>query len=374
MSDVPLRVALLADAGHVNCRQWCEGLSQAGADVHVLSFRGGNCSGNPVYVIPPLPHAGKLKYIYSARLVRSLLNEIRPHVLVAYYVTGYGTLARLARCRPLVQVTSGSDILRAPRNPLMRKLLRYNLSHADLVTAWAPHMAEAARALGVLVDERLFVLPRGIPLRLFSGIKASLPRRDDAPSAVTTRSLTQGYNTNILIESIHVLKTRGTAASLTIAGDGPQRKELARQSEDLELSDVVSFAGFVDNNKLAYLLAQHNLYLSVPDSDGVSASLLEAMALGLLPIVRDDASSRYWIDNGVNGLLLKCTSPEVVAEAVQRAMSDLALRQRAWAMNPQIVRSRADLHRNSKIFVEKFKELAVSRGTYDGHANIGFVQ
>jgi hypothetical protein len=47
-----------------------------------------------------------------------------------------------------------------------------------------------------------------------------------------------------------------------------------------------------------------------------------------------------------------------VAEAVQRAMSDLALRQRAWRMNPEIVASRADLYQNSKVFVEKFKELA----------------
>lgn len=369
MSDVPLKVALLADAGHVNCKQWCEGLIQAGADVHVLSFRGGNCSGSPIYVIPALPLVGKLNYINSAAFVGSLLDKIKPHVVAAYYVTGYGTLARLARCRPLVQVTSGSDILRAPRNPLMRTLLRLNLRNADLVTAWAPHMAKAARKLGV-VDEKLFVLPRGIPLRSFSGIRPKHPRADDTPSVVTTRSLKPGYNTDVLIKSIHVLKSRGTVTSLTIAGDGPQREELEKQSDALQLRSAIHFAGFVDNNKLAYLLARHNLYLSVPDSDGVSASLLEAMALGLVPIVPDGPSSRYWIDNGVNGLLLERPSPEAVAEAVQKAMSDLALRERAWRMNPQIVGSRADLYQNSKIFVEKFKELAIRRGTYKRYANL----
>jgi glycosyltransferase involved in cell wall biosynthesis len=369
MSDVPLKVALLADAGHVNCRQWCEGLMQAGADVHVLSFGGGDCSGSRVYGIPPLPFAGKLKYIYSAGFVGSLLRKIRPDVVVAYYVTGYGTLARLARCRPLVQVTSGSDILRAPRNPLMRTLLRINLRDADLVTAWAPHMAETARELGV-VDGRLFVLPRGIPLRSFSGIRSSHPHEDDAPSAITTRSLKPGYNADVLIESIHLLKSRGTVANLTIAGDGLQREELMEQAERLQLGGAVRFAGFVNNDKLALLLARHNLYISVPDSDGVSASLLEAMALGLLPIVPDEPSSRYWIANGVNGLLLERPSPEAVAEAVQRAMSDLSLRERAWRMNPEIVASRADLYRNSKIFVEKFKELVVRRGTWNGDANI----
>lgn len=357
MSHVPLRVALLADAGHVNCHQWCEGLRQAGADVHVLSFRGGNCAGSKVYRISSLPFSSKLNYIYSAGSVGSLLRQIRPDVVAAYYVTGYGTLARLARCRPLVQVTSGSDILRAPRSPLMRTLLRFNLKDADLVTAWAPHMAEAARELGV-VEKKLFVLPRGIPLHSFSGIRSSHPRRDDTPSAVTTRSLKAGYNTDVLIESINVLKSKGTVASLTIAGEGPEREELVKQCDHLRLQRLIHFAGFVDNNRLAQLLAQHNLYLSVPDSDGVSASLLEAMAVGLLPIVPDGPSSRNWIENGVNGLLLDRSSPHAVAEAIQLAMRDLALRERAWRMNPKIVESRADLYRNSRIFVEKFKELA----------------
>ena len=360
-ADAPLKVALLADAGHVNCRQWCEGLMQAGAEVHVISFGGGDCSASRVYAIPPVPFAGKLNYICSAAFVGRLLRKIQPHVVIAYYVTGYGTLARLAGRRPLVQVTSGSDILRAPRNPIMRTLLRFNLRSADLVTAWAPHMAKAARELGV-VDERLFVLPRGIPLRSFSGIRSSRPREGDVASAITTRSLKPGYNTEVLIEGVHRLKMAGTAASLTIAGAGPQREELANRAENLQLGSAVRFAGFVDNDKLAPLLAQHNIYLSVPDSDGVSASLLEAMAVGLVPIVLDDASSRHWIDDGINGLLLKLTSPEAVAEAVQRAMADLALRERAWRMNPEIVALRADLYRNSKIFVERFKELAVNRG------------
>jgi glycosyltransferase involved in cell wall biosynthesis len=370
-TNVPLKIALLADAGHANCRQWCEGLMHAGAEVHVLSFRSGDCSASRVYGIPPLPLAGKLNYICSAVFVRSLLRKIEPHVVVAYYVTGYGTLARLAGFHPLVQVTSGTDILRAPRNSLMRTVVRFNLRDADLVTAWAPHMAEGARELGV-VDERLFVLPRGIPLRSFSGLRSSHPREGDSPCAITTRSLKPGYNADILIESIHVLKSRGTAASLTIAGDGPQREQLAMQTDRLQVRGAVRFAGFVDNDKLAHLLARHNLYVSVPDSDGVSASLLEAMALGLLPIVRDDPSSRHWIENGVNGLLLEHPSPEALAKAVLRAMSDLALRERAWRMNPEIVASRANLYQNSKIFVEKFKELAGRQEIQNSYANISW--
>src|SRR5207302_8080691 len=140
----------------------------------MISLHGGRAQKIPTYHLPVRPLPGKLHYFAAVPYVRRLLAAIQPDVVLAYYVTGYGTLAALAGSHPLVQVTSGSDVLVAPRNPMMKLLLRYTLSRADLVTAWAPHMAEAARRLGVS-HGRIVVLPRGIPYQQFAKSRALRP-------------------------------------------------------------------------------------------------------------------------------------------------------------------------------------------------------
>jgi glycosyltransferase involved in cell wall biosynthesis len=46
------------------------------------------------------------------------------------------------------------------------------------------------------------------------------------------------------------------------------------------------------------------LFVSVPESDGTSVSLLEAMAAGCLPILSDLPANREWVEDGRNGLLV----------------------------------------------------------------------
>lgn len=360
MSKSGLRLVLLADAAHVNIQRWCEGLSEAGADLHVLSFRNSLSAKGQAHQLP-VPHLpGKVHYIASVPYVRRLIREIEPEVVIAYYVTGYGTLGALAGYHPLVQVTSGSDVLRAPRNPVLKRLLRYNLGRADLVTAWAPHMANAARELGV-PEERILVLPRGIPSDHFASARSSVPASADFINMVSTRSLKPQYNIPLLLEALGLLRNEGVNFRLTLAGDGPQREELMETSTRLGLKDHIRFAGFVSNDELPGLLSQHNTYISMVDSDGVSASLLEAMAVGLMPIVPDNQANRFWIKTGENGSLINELTPRAIAQTIRNAFFDTSLRQKAWELNSERVRRDADLYRNSKKFLEHFQQLARGR-------------
>ncbi len=356
MSPSRLKLVLLADAAHVNCQRWCKALIRAGAEVHVLSFSECEPNGMRMYRLPVAQLPGKLHYIAAVPYVRRLIDRIQPDVVVAYYVTGYGFLGALAARRPLVQVTSGSDILLAPAGAVMRQVVRYALGRADLVTAWAPHMSEAARELGVR-EGRILVLPRGIPFQELAGSRCARPEAGRAVKIISTRSLKADYNVDQLLRVSRILDERGVNFLLTIAGDGPQREELMAETRRLGLESRVRFAGFVTNDELPVLLAQQHLYISLVGSDGVSASLLESMAVGLLPIVPNHPANRFWITPGVNGVLLDDLSPFRVAEAICGSGSDLPLRERAWRENAEIVSTRADLYRNAELFVERFRQL-----------------
>jgi glycosyltransferase involved in cell wall biosynthesis len=155
------------------------------------------------------------------------------------------------------------------------------------------------------------------------------------------------------------LSKSGVACALTICGEGPCREQIANDIHQLGLDDSVHLIGFVPNDRLASVLCEHDLYVSLIDYDGVSASLLEAMTVGLLPLVPNHLANRDWIQNGENGILLDGLSPDAIAQQIHRAITDLPLRRRAWDDNLEIVKKRADLSLNSTKFLQAFHDLTL---------------
>jgi len=66
--------------------------------------------------------------------------------------------------------------------------------------------------------------------------------------------------------------------------------------------------------------ARTSLGLSI--SDGISTSLLEAMAMGSFPIQSWTSCADEWIEDGKTGILVPPEDPEVVAKAIRRALTD----------------------------------------------------
>lgn len=353
MSPSSLRLALLADGDHVNIQRWNTGLQAAGAKTIVLSLTTHRSrERSDTHHLPTIHILGRLNYVLTVPIVRRILRAWQPDVILSYYVTGYGTLGRLTGFHPLVQVTSGSDILLASRHPIMGKIVRRNLKEADLVTAWAPHMADAARASGA---RDVFVLPAGIDIDRFSAYQIPEPMPYDPIRLIISRSLKAFYRIDLLVEAARILASEQTPFSLTIAGDGPEYARLANMIDAYGLNNQVQLIGFVPNQSLPVLLSQHNTYISLVPSDGVSASLLEAMAVGLLPIVPRNPANADWITDDENGLLISDVTPEGIAASIQRI--NTAIRFGAWHRNPAIVAERADLYQNAKAYVEKFRLL-----------------
>ncbi len=362
MCPEKLKLTLLGDIGHVNIQRWCEALAGAGVDLTVVSFAKSPAGDWTAYQIPSVRGAGKLNYFLAAPHVKRLLAQVTPDVVAAYYVTGYGTLGSLTGFHPLVQVTSGSDVLAAHKKLWTYYVARHNLLRSDLVTAWAPHMADAVCRMGV-TENRLLVLPRGIPVQRFASVRCPVPTPSEEIRLVCTRSFKPIHRISILIQAIAELKNAGLNIHLSLAGNGPQRQDLMLLARRLDLEQQIQFVGFVPNDDLPSFLAEHQIYVALTESDGVSASLLEAMAVGLLPIVPDHPANHYWISAGENGVLFGDVTPVAVAECIHQAISDLALRTSARDNNPRIVCDRADAVANSRVFVERFQDIGAYSAT-----------
>ena len=165
------------------------------------------------------------------------------------------------------------------------------------------------------------------------------------------------YQIDRIIEAIHLLRQRGLDCTLTIAGTGSEQAALESLTERLGLTDKVRFDGWISNDQLPSLLTQHDAYISAINTDGVSASLLEAMAAGLFPIVPDNVANRNWIEPRENGILFAPDVPQAIADAVTQAAADPALRARAAEINRRLVSERGDLRRNTAQYLTRFAQL-----------------
>lgn len=352
-----MRIALVAWLGMPHTGRFAAFYAGRGHEVHVLT-----CGDAPAVArgLPyevhdlGLPVGGKPGYVAKIPRARRLLATLRPDVVHAHTATSYGLIALAAGGQPLVVTTHGSDVLLSPRNVLMRQIVRRVLLGADLVTAPAEHMRIAIDEITGGRAREVIVFQYGVEADRLAALGSTVRSErddDDPPRLVTARPLTPLYRTDSILRAMRLL---GGEWELDVAGDGPERSRLEALAVDLGVSARVTFHGLIDELAVQRLIARADAYLSMAESDGVSIALLEALALGTVPVVVDIEPNRAWVDDGVNGALTAPT-PESIAQAVSRARAIEITRARELSYDR--VRSRADRTTNLAELLRKFELL-----------------
>ncbi len=364
-----MRICFLADAGSVNTRSWVDHLADVhGQDVHVVTVRRRGTFSDRVTLHRvgedggTASVRGKFSYLTSPRRVRRILDAIAPDIVVGYRVASYGYLAYRSGFRPFVVAAQGQRVVCPPGAPMKRVLVRRVLGRADLITSWAPHMSARLVELGA-PPERILTCPRGIDLARFSPRTTT---HDGPLSIISTRGLNRHYRTDVLVEALALVRRQRPEAVLTIAGLGEAEQELRALTDERGVGDAVRFVGAVENDRLADLLRESAFYASAVPTDGVSASLLEAMACGAFPVVTANEANRYWIDDGGNGSLVPKADPRAYADAILSAAGDAGLVSAAARRNREIVEERADIVKNVARILDVYERVAAGERVAPG--------
>ncbi|MDD5594879.1 MAG: glycosyltransferase family 4 protein [Candidatus Omnitrophica bacterium] len=93
--------------------------------------------------------------------------------------------------------------------------------------------------------------------------------------------------------------------SLQIIGEGPLKVPLQNLSHELFQENTVSFGSWVEKNKLLHEYQGADIFILPSLYEGMSNSLLEAMACGCMVIATDIAGSNELVKDGKNGFLFK---------------------------------------------------------------------
>jgi glycosyltransferase involved in cell wall biosynthesis len=140
---------------------------------------------------------------------------------------------------------------------------------------------------------------------------------DDKEKFIFVGSLTERKQPLLLIYAIKELHYQGQNVTLDIVGKGSQSALLKQTVDSLNLSNIVTFHGFVDNPNELILKAN---VMALPSlSEGMSRAVLEALYLGVPCVLRDVDGNREVISSGINGALFKNDSNlvEAMLEALE---------------------------------------------------------
>lgn len=130
---------------------------------------------------------------------------------------------------------------------------------------------------------------------------------------------------------------------LILYGKGSLEAELRNQSKELGISNSVEFAGFQKN--IHDLILDAGMFVLPSDYEGLSNSMLEAMAIGL-PVICTDCppgGAREYISHGINGLLVPIKDVDKMYEALCQMASNTSV---ANSMGRCAAKVRYDLETN----------------------------
>ncbi len=178
--------------------------------------------------------------------------------------------------------------------------------------------------------DKFRVVHCGADLQRFRPSPAAIPpgdRRERPLDLLCVGRLVPEKGQSLLLDAIALLRDRGVAVCLTIAGAGPDRATLEARADRLGVCESVRFLGAVNQDIMPEVLRDAQVFCLPSFAEGVPVVLMEAMATGLPVVTTVIAGIPELVTDQVNGLLVAPGRADLLADAVAQ-LTDGELRAR----------------------------------------------
>jgi sugar transferase (PEP-CTERM/EpsH1 system associated) len=257
--------------------------------------------------------------VRTALRLASRLLQLRPHILHTHNPIPHfhGLAAAAGASVPvLVHTKHGRNRPELPRLVILNRLAAYLSSCVVPVSYDA---AQVARRIERVPARKLCVIRNGIDTSIYY----PLPRRPAGPPrAIHVARLNLIKDQKTLLKAARLVANASPDFRLDIVGDGPEREVLYRLCDEWKLGEHVVFLGERDDVK--DLLRAANLFVLSSSGEGLSLTLLEAMATGLPVVATRVGGNPEVVIHGKTGLLVPAESPSALAEAILSLWRDPA--------------------------------------------------
>lgn len=143
---------------------------------------------------------------------------------------------------------------------------------------------------------------------------------------LSTARLAGGKGLEALILAMPEVLKRDDRVRLVLVGEGPSRLDLEAQARTAGVASAIRFLGF--RSDIGDMLNASDVVVAASRREGLSISVLEAMAMGKAIVATNIGSNLELVEDGVSGLLVPPDDPGALAEAILRlaANPDVASR------------------------------------------------
>lgn len=268
-----------------------------------------------------------ISYSWKARkFVKKLIEERKYDLCHTFFGFPCGAIAYLFRREiPYIVSLRGSDVPGfnerfSLQYVFLKPIIRRVWKNAAAVIANSEGLKELALEIQPIV--KIDIIHNGIDTEAF---KPVTKETNTKLRILCVSRLIKRKGIDYLLESIALVKEIfGDDFEVCIIGEGDQEQELKEMSKQLKIDDVVIFEGYIEHSKLPEFYSNSDIFILPSLNEGMSNTILEAMASGL-PIITTDTGGTKELING-NGIVIPMRDLKAIAGAIVKLIEDPSLR------------------------------------------------
>ncbi|WP_034550747.1 glycosyltransferase family 4 protein [Carnobacterium funditum] len=192
----------------------------------------------------------------------------------------------------------------------------------------APSKKAARQLLNYDVTSKIVIIPTGIILENFfkkttRDIRTELSFSSEVPLLLSLGRVAKEKSIDSLITAMPEVLIKKPATKLLIVGDGPEKQELERLVQELNLTKSIFFVGEVENSQVQAYYQAADLFVSASDSESQGLTYIESIASGTNIVARHNEYTEMLTHNGDFGATFK--NDEELANTIYQCLTEKTL-------------------------------------------------
>lgn len=346
------------------CTLLATGLPRDQFDVHVIALtRGGSYADVLTAAGIPLTVIGKRAKFDPTSFwrLRKELKRLQPEILHTWLfaANSYGRLC--ASAVPGMKVVVSERCVDSWKAGWQLWLDRRLIGRTDRLVGNSQSVVDFYRELGVPPD-KLVCIPNGIDVPSESPVASDravllqeLQFPSDAFVAGFIGRLARQKRVDDLIWAVETLRQIRNRLHLAIVGDGPERARLEEFTRNVHCADHARFLGHRED--AVRFLAAFDVFCLASSFEGMSNSVMEAMAAGVPVIASDIPANRELVVPNETGFLCKLGDTVGFMQFLRRLLDEPGLGERLGTAGRERIRAEFSIGRMIERYAAVYRQL-----------------